>query len=230
MTKKKFAKLAAIFALGCALMLLATLAKKHRAKIEWNGQRCDIQNVNALDAQFARPYNKNLDRLGDVFAALAIVGAAMPAALTFFLSKDKRRAFEAACFDGFAFITCFLYSNSVHRILKTLAGRFRPYMYFPNPSAAGISSHDFYRSWPSGHSSTVFFSFAFLLGWLLWRNPNAKCKKFLLAAELLICAATMALRMLSGNHFLTDVLSGAAIGFAASFAVFGVCCTCNSRD
>ena len=223
MEKNQFAKLAALFVFACALMAAEPVVKKYIDKVEWNGELYDIQNVNTLDAKFARPYNKILDKLGDCFVALALVVAVAPAALVFVRAKDKSRAFGQAFFEGFVFVTCLFYSAGVYRILKTLAGRIRPYMHFENPSAAGIEEYDFCRSWPSGHSAIVFFAAAFLLLWFLVWNKDSKYKKPLLAADFFICAATMLLRMLSGNHFLTDVLSGAAIGFATSAAVFLAC-------
>ena len=230
MSKNQFAKLAALFVLACALMAAATVLKKSVPKVEWSGERYDIKNVNALDAKFARPYNKTLDKLGDCFAALALAAAVAPAALVFIRAKDKRSAFGQAFFEGFVFVTCLFCSNGVYRILKTLAGRIRPYMYFANPSAAGIEEYDFCRSWPSGHSAIVFFAAAYLLLWFIVRHKDSKFKKPLVAAEFLICAATMILRMLSGNHFLTDILSGAAIGFATSAAAFLACAKIKAQD
>ncbi|MBR5965223.1 MAG: phosphatase PAP2 family protein [Treponema sp.] len=220
MAKNQFAKLAALFLLGCALMMAAKIIRKNKATVEWNGERYDIQNVNALDAKFARPYDKDLDKLGNYIVALALVGAVIPSALVFISAKDKKSAFCDASFEGFVFVTCYLCSKGVYKILKTLAGRIRPYMYFANPSAAGIKEFDYCRSWPSGHSSMAFFAFAFLLLWFLVWHKDSKYKMPAIFAELSLCVATLVLRMLSGNHFLTDVLSGAAFGFATSAAVF----------
>ena len=71
MTKKQFISLAGIFILGCALMLTASLAKKHRTLIEWDGNTYNIENVNPLDAKLARPYNETLDTMGDIGVGLA---------------------------------------------------------------------------------------------------------------------------------------------------------------
>ena len=223
MAKKQISKLFAVFALSCAIMAASFVIKKNRSKIEWNGEVYDIQNVNALDACLAHPYNKSLDRLADCILASVIFCAALPSILVFAFSDDKKKAFSAAFFEALAFVTSFFCNNGVYRILKAFAGRIRPYMYFPNPSQSGIASHDFYRSWPSGHSSTVFFAFAFLLFWFCLWHPDSKFKKPLLSLELFLCVLTMVLRLLSGNHFLTDVLSGASIGFAISSAAIFAC-------
>jgi len=223
MSKKQFCSLSVIFIIGCLLMLSAVVFKKYRTKIEWNGELYNIENVNPVDAKFARPYNKSIDDAATGLVFLSFLVTSLPVLVVFFNSKDKKAAFKTAFYEAFVYILCLFYSNSIYRILKTFAGRIRPYMYFSNPSASGIADHDFYRSWPSGHSSNVFLSFAFLLGWFMFWHSDSKFKKPLLTFELLICVTTMILRMLSGNHFLTDVLSGAVIGFGFSFATFKNC-------
>lgn len=223
MAKKNIGALLGLFFIGCVLILSASYMKKNRARIQWNGEQYNIENVNKIDATFARPYNKALDKTGDVFVILANLEAVIIFAVVFFTAKDKKRGFINCCFDVFLYGLCYFYTNGIYKILKTLAGRIRPYMYFPNPSIKGIEKFDFNRSWPSGHSANVFFVFGFLLGWLTLRHSEIKCRKILLIIELVICVTTMVLRMLSGNHFLTDVLSGATIGFVSSYGMFRLC-------
>ena len=223
MTKKQFISLAGIFILGCVLMLSASLAKKHRTAVEWNGTPYNIENVNPVDAKLARPYNKMLDKFGDAGVGLAGLVVAASIAAAFFSAKDKRKAFKVAVLDCVYFFISGCYGNGVYRILKTLAGRIRPYMYFADPSEKGILEGDFFRSWPSGHTANVFIVFGFLLTWFAVRYADSKFKKPVLTVTCLICVLTMILRLLSGNHFLTDVLSGAAIGFAFSYGISVLC-------
>ncbi len=96
-------------------------------------------------------------------------------------------------------------------------------MYFANPSEKGVANGDFYRSWPSGHSANVFITCGFILAWFLLRHPDSKLKKSVLVFSFLIGFTTMLLRMLSGNHFMTDVFSGAAIGFLISYLMAWLC-------
>ena len=223
MNKKQLISLAGIFILACGLMVFASAAKKHRVKVEWDGNQYQIENVNSLDAFFAHPYNHTIDKVADGFVALLLAGACLVVAVSFFASKDKKEAFKTTVFDAYSYFVSFASANGLYRILKTFAGRIRPYMYFPNPSEKGIAEFDFCRSWPSGHSANVFFAFAFMLVWFNVRKPDSKFKKPVLIVAFLCCITTMILRMLSGNHFLTDVLSGAALGFAVSYAVNLLC-------
>lgn len=225
MTKKQVLSLLGIFILGCALLLTASLAKKHRKAVEWDENPYNIENVNALDAKLAQPYNKTLDTVGDFGVMLAGGMVALVVVVAFFtsLSKDKLKAFKVAVIDSIYFGISGMYANSIYRILKTVAGRIRPYMYFANPSEKGIAEGDFFRSWPSGHSANVFIAFGFLLTWFTVRYADSKFKKPVLTFTLLVCITTMVLRLLSGNHFLTDGLTGATLGFAISYGVSQLC-------
>ena len=223
MTKKQFLSLAGIFIIGCALMLTSCIVKKHRKITEWNGNQYQIENVNPVDAKFARPYNRMLDKTGDAFVAFMWATACSIVLISFLAAKDKKTAFKKSFFEAFTLGICGLYSVSVYRTLKSLAGRIRPYMYFANPSGKGIAKGDFNCSWPSGHSSNVFFAFAFILAWFTLRHADSKFKKPVLTVTFLVCITTMVMRMLSGNHFLTDVLSGALLGFGISYAMAFLC-------
>ena len=230
MTRKQLIILISVFILGVALMAAATIAKKNRTKLEWDGTPYNIENVNPLDAKFAKPYNRTVDKLGDLCVALAGLSVASSIAAAFFASKDKHKAFKTAFLDCIYFAVSGFYANGVYRILKTAAGRIRPYMYFANPSQKGIADGDFYRSWPSGHSANVFITFGFLLTWFAVRYTDSKLKKPVLTVSFLLCLTTMLLRLLSGNHFLTDVLTGAALGFSISYGVSQLCYKIYGRE
>jgi undecaprenyl-diphosphatase len=225
MTKKQILSLVCIFILGCGLLLTASLAKKHRKAVEWDGNPYNIENVNAFDRKLAQPYNGTLDTIGDFGVMLAGGMVALVVVVAFFtsLSKDKLKAFKVAVLDSIYFGISGMYANSIYRILKTIAGRIRPYMYFANPSEKGIAEGDFFRSWPSGHSANALITFGFLLSWFAVRYADSKLKKPVLTVSFLICLSTMILRLLSGNHFLTDVLTGAALGFVLSYSVSQLC-------
>lgn len=223
MNKKKFLALAGIFILGAAIMCASVLVKKNRRIVEWNGTAYNIEKVNPVDRTFARPYNGAIDKTGDAFVAFMWASACLVIIIAFFAAKDKKSAFKRSFFDAFTLGVCSLYSVGIYRTLKFIAGRIRPYMYFANPSQKGIAKGDFFCSWPSGHSSNVFFAFAFILVWFNIRYADSKFKKPVLTVTFLVCITTMVMRMLSGNHFLTDVLSGALLGFGISYGVASLC-------
>ena len=223
MTKKQVLALMGVFIIGFMLMFTSLVLKKHKTKVEWNGTPYNIENVNPLDAKFARPYNETLDTIGDVFVMFTGLIVALSIFTFFITSKDKLKGFKLAFVDCFFFGISWLYGNGLYRLLKTIAGRIRPYMYFINPSQKGIEEGDFFLSWPSGHSANVFIFFGFLLIWFAVRYAGSKLKKPVLVFTFAVCLVTMILRMLSGNHFLTDVLSGASIGLVSGYFISKLC-------
>lgn len=221
--KKQVLLMVGIFILGFAFAFCAGIIKQHCSVIEWNGSTYNIENVNALDANFACPYNEKLDDTGDLILSLTCMGSLLIVFISFLISKNKRVAFKEAVFEIYVFCISFLYSNAVYRILKTFAGRIRPYMYFANPSQKGITTGDFCLSWPSGHSANCFNIIAFVVFWFVLRHSDSKLKKPFIVLFFMAGITVMVLRMLSGNHFLTDVLSGTAIGFVCGFSMDFLC-------
>ncbi len=223
MTKKKYIWLTVVLLFGFLLMGVASVAEKKRARVAWDGAPYRLEDVNPLDAQFAHPYNKARDDLGTLFVIVANAAASYMAVMFIFLKeKNKKEAFRMIAFDVCTYGECYLYASSLYRILKICVLRIRPYMYFINPCEKGIAKGDFCLSWPSGHSSGAFVAVGFMFSWFMLRYPNSKVKKPVLCFFFLLGLSTMIMRMLSGNHFLTDVLSGACFGFLASSFVFQV--------
>ncbi len=223
MTKKKAVWLSGMLLLICMFMGIAFLAEKKRSRVAWDGGLYRLENVNPVDAHFARPYNKIIDDVGTLLVVVANGSASLLVALLiFFKTKEKKEAFRTIAFDAVTYAECYLFASSLYRILKVCVRRIRPYMYFLNPSEKGIAEGDFCLSWPSGHSSGAFMAFGFMFSWFLLRYPDSKAKKPALCIFFVLGVSTMILRMFSGNHFLTDVLSGAFLGFLAASVVFQI--------
>ena len=229
MTKKQILQFAAVFFLGLALFAAGKYSKAAKREMlsesfVWNGEPYDIGAVNSFDAKFAHAYDKKLSKLGTLVvlfamgAELCLVGA-----LSFFPAKDKKKAARGLLFDAFVFVNCWLWGNGVLQLLKTAAGRIRPYMYFSNSKGHGVKSGDFCRSWPSGHCLRAFVVFGFLCFWFLFRKKDSKIRLPAILIAFLLSVFVMFLRVHSGNHFVTDSLCGAAIGFLTSGAVFLAC-------
>lgn len=229
MSKKQILQFAAIFFIGLTLFAAGKYSKtaKRKALSEsfvWNGEPYDIGEVNSFDAKFAHAYDKKLSKLGTL-AVLFAMGAELcvVGAVSFFPAKDKKSAVKGLFWDAFVFVNCWLWGNGVLQLLKTAAGRVRPYMYFSNPKGHGVKSGDFCRSWPSGHCLRAFIVFGFFFCWFLFRKKDSKMRVPAICAAFLLSVLVMFLRVHCGNHFVTDSLCGAAIGFLVSSAVFLAC-------
>lgn len=169
----------------------------------------DLAAVNALDRSMARPYNRALDISGDVVMSLSI---AMPAVL-----------FSLPLGEWTTFLTMYLESSlwafGLNTLVKAFSVRSRPYMYFPGAPESTFESADQFKSMPSRHT-TMAVTGAVFASYVFWKyNPNSVWRYPVIAASSLLAAGTATLRILSGNHFFTDVLTGAAIGGLAGFLV-----------
>lgn len=210
-----------IFVVGIVLISLAPILKSSKKNVQWDGVQYSLDSVNKVDGALAHCYNRTLDKIGDAFVVLGncltfIVCILIP----LIKSKKKNSSSKKVLLDAIVFSEIWIYTNALYRILKTMVGRVRPYMYFPNPSLTGILKGDFTRSWPSGHSASVFLAVGFLICWLNTNKIKASQKIVLISASVLIGIGTMTLRIFSGNHFFTDVISGSLLGLFVSFGIY----------
>lgn len=96
--------------------------------------------------------------------------------------------------------------------LKAWINRDRPYEKYPGQLRPLLSKSS--ASFPSGHTSTAFYTAT----WLTLENP-----RWYVAAPTFLWAGLVAhSRNYSGVHFLTDVLAGAAIGSATAYGVWWI--------
>ncbi len=99
---------------------------------------------------------------------------------------------------------------------KVLVHRPRPYLYLPG--ATGVPTADDGRSFPSGHAS-IAFSAAAAFASVLHRRGIAGRHKVEIALLFAAATVTSALRVAAHEHFPTDVLAGAALGFGIGWTV-----------
>ncbi len=160
---------------------------------------------NALDWNLRFPYSASLATAGDISQYVSL---GLPLLLGFAAPQSQWLS------DAATYGTAVLISYGMRTILKGAIDRPRPYTH------QGITmGPDDLNSFPSGHSAFAFTSAAFLhtLFWL--KYPDSPWRTPLVISGWSIATATAALRVLSGNHYLTDVLGGAAIGVVSGVLV-----------
>ncbi len=227
LNKKNIFILGAAFAGGVLVFAAAVLLKKvipaaDLSKLEMP-LPLSLELVPRMDAALAQPYSRALDKAGDLFLLLAqlfvfIFAFAIPGVKA--LLNKAWSSFRTVCFNVYVYGLCILYTGGVYKALKTLGGRFRPYMYFENPDAKALLTGDFCRSWPSGHASIAFVAAGFIICWFMTQKENKACKITAAALTCFMAASTLALRILSGNHFPTDVITGAFIGSFVTLIIY----------
>ena len=112
-----------------------------------------------------------------------------------------------------------LWANGIKEALKFSVRRERPYMYFDDAPQNKIDDGDYLKSFPSGHTTMAFNGAVFLSYTFSKYFPESKWKIPVIAGSLSMAVATGVQRILSGNHFITDVLAGAAIGSFTGFMI-----------
>jgi undecaprenyl-diphosphatase len=163
----------------------------------------DRDSVNAFDRPFMAAYNKPLDIVGTVgqFTMLALPAVSL---------IGNIRDLNAVLTYGIMYGEALLLTWGTKDLLKFAVARNRPYTYFGDVPAG--EEKDYYNSFPSGHTAFAFMGATFLSTTFWAEYPDSKWKIPVIAGSYALAAGVAAMRIGSGNHFLTDVLAGAAIG------------------
>jgi len=163
----------------------------------------DKNTINAFDRPLLFPYNKPLDIISDygVYSMLLLpIISAIPH------PPEIKPLFTY----GAMYTEALLLTFGTKELLKNTLIRYRPYMY-----TEGIPTgkeNDYYNSFPSGSTSLGFLGATFLSTTFLYEYPESKWKIPVLIGSYTLAAGIASMRILSGSHFLTDVLTGAALG------------------
>lgn len=169
----------------------------------------DRNDVNAFDRAFMQPYNGLLDDTA------TIIELGMLAAPGAFLLVPGADWFS----DGLMYAATGVISYGARTVAKKLVSRARPCMYYDSYPAKMTEDDDWNESCPSGHTTMCFASAAFVTYMFNTRYPDSQWKLPAVLSAYGIAAATGAMRVASGNHFVTDVLAGAALGTVTGYAV-----------
>lgn len=165
-------------------------------------------DVNVFDRWAMRKYSKTLDTFGSVTNVLAIaspLSVLVPMALT---ASGRNEIFTV----GVMYAEAVILEEGIKELIKNLVLRARPYSYFDSVPKKDIESRDWTRSFPSGHTSASFLGAAFTSLVFSSYYPDSPWKIPVIAGSFTLAVTTAVLRIASGNHFITDVLVGAAIG------------------
>lgn len=167
----------------------------------------DKNNVNSFDRVFMKEYNSSLDTAS---TALDITLFATPLITAF--SGEKRLGTTAVMYAE-----SFLLGWGAKELLKYAVNRERPYLYYDNPPES--KKDDWSKSFPSGHTTMAFLTASFVSYTFCKYNSESNWKIPVSVGVFALATAEAALRVLSGSHFMTDVLAGAALGTLIGFAI-----------
>jgi undecaprenyl-diphosphatase len=167
----------------------------------------DPFEINRFDRWSAREYRESLDRAG---TAAQFASMATPLALLAAPAADRATL-------GAMYAESVALAYGCKELAKTLVARKRPYAYFDRQPADALD--DGANSFFSGHTTLAFNGAAFASAVFAEYYPDSPAKIPVAAGSFALAAATGALRVAGGCHFLSDVLAGALVGSATGFLV-----------
>jgi undecaprenyl-diphosphatase len=181
-----------------------------------SGETFTKSSVIPFDRWSIRPYNKTLDTLGTVFQYATICTPV----LFFFTPKHEWTII------GTMYLESVVLSFSTRDILKNTIRRPRPFVYDAYEKSdyslipdSYLDNGDAFLSFPSGHTTMAFNAAAFTTYVFDKYFPYSPWRYVVGASTFTLAGTTATLRILSGNHFASDVLIGAAIGTITGFIV-----------
>lgn len=184
--------------LGLAIpgLILVELHENSSAPAAW-------ESINALDRAAAFGYNKPLDIISDVTQYTSFF---LPALLAIDWQWPQLATI------GVMYAEAALLAMGTKDLLKVAVNRHRPYHYFGGTPRELLDDPDSGLSFPSGHTTMAFAGAAFFSYVMFSLYPDSPLSWAALGGSLALASTTGVLRILSGNHFVTDVLVGAVIG------------------
>lgn len=190
--------------LGSALTLIATdiILSNIDNNVVHIDSKLNIDEVNKIDKILMRPYSKKFDLLGTGFELATAITPLV------FLSVPTT---EWTTIAGM-YAETMLFAYGFKELAKAVFDRPRPYMYFDDFPIEEVQKGDWNSSFFSGHTTLAFAAATFTTYVFCKYKPESKWKIPVIATSYTLAAATAAMRLLSGNHFLTDVAIGAVVG------------------
>lgn len=165
--------------------------------------------TNKFDEQFMFPYNKGLSLASEVSLVLSM---AAPSALLF--SAPSTTWVQL----GVGYGTSMLASYATSSTMKHFIPRERPYQIPGNNTLLPQNLSGLDGSFPSRHTMLAFSAAAFTHAEYALYYPESPYRTAVVATTWALAASTAVLRVVSGNHFVTDVVTGAALGTLIGFA------------
>ncbi len=169
-----------------------------------------LGDINAFDRLAVFGYSNALDITSDVFQYAT---AAIPVMFAFLCRLDQAAAI------GVVYLEALSWAFAAKNLLKFLVPRYRPYVYSSLPAGGGPPPSEYADSFPSGHATIAFTATAFSLYTFQTYFPSSPYLLPLALAGYGLAALTATFRVVSGMHFLTDVLAGALLGTIMGYGI-----------
>lgn len=203
--KKSFRAIIAVLILFATAGFLPVFAES----VSYGELTFDKSDINSFDRPFMNPYSKALD-----YTATGLEAASLLTPL-FLIPAPTQDYWKL----GVEYAETVALAWGAKELAKHCVTRYRPYMYFDGAPQDAIDDGDYKDSFFSGHATLSFAAAGFTTYQALTYLPNSPYKWITIGVSYALCTTTAALRLASGNHFMTDVLCGALVGSALGFFI-----------
>lgn len=173
---------------------------------------CSPSEVNALDRGTAGRRSISLNHASNIAVSLAV---ALPAAL---ILVDSRTG-GGALADGLVTGEAVLVNLALNQLMKVAVQRPRPLVYGLEAGDSEIKKSGNYLSFYSQHTSMTFAAGLSYARTFALRHPQSPRRWLVYTAAVASGVTVGTLRVLSGKHFPTDVVTGAVAGGAIGMLV-----------
>src|SRR5437868_7538265 len=161
-------------------------------------------DVNKFDRPIIDNYSSQRYHAGDVF-----LYGSMP--LPLLLLFDNKIRPDAGRI-GLLYLEALGTTGMIYTTSASLTNRFRPYAYNPNVPMSDRTRGGVRNSFFAGHVAMVGTSTFFTARVFCDYHPDMKCKWIFYSLAAVSTAAIGYMRLQAGQHFKTDVITGAVIG------------------
>lgn len=168
-----------------------------------------LEGLNLIDRAAVFPFNSTLDKVG----TLATVGLLAVPGVYALVQGEGMWGY------GLMYLETVAMTYGVKELLKNSVARERPYLYNEGYPTEELSNGDYCRSFPSGHTALAFASAAFLTTVMSLDDEDFQWRIPVSVGSFALAAGIAATRVMSGNHFVTDVLAGALLGAVCGVGV-----------
>lgn len=168
-------------------------------------------DVNAFDRSATYRYSDSYGTASDV-----IVAAAIAAPLAFLASGETHGDWRTY---SLMYVETMTFAAVLPALAKGSAERIRPFVYNPDAPLIARALDDPKGSFFSRHTSLAFASAVFLASTHDAYHPESTARPYVWAGSLLAAAAVGWMRYEAGEHFPTDIITGALVGSAIGYAV-----------
>lgn len=168
-----------------------------------------FEDLNFLDKAAVFGYDGVLDKV----STIATIGVLAIPGVYSLLKGDAMWGYGLMYFESIAM------TYGLKELAKNLVVRERPYVYGENAPSEEFYNGDYCRSFPSGHTALAFASATFLTMVMGFDDSASPWRLPVCIGSYAVALGVAASRVLSGNHYITDVLVGALLGTACGAVV-----------